>query len=141
MSGENKGAQRKLSEIVGREIPYVPCQVHRLNTLLEHSCDANAITGDFFNVLETLYVFFTSSTKRFTFINSELSKSEVALHVRKLSKILWTGGAESIKVLWASLEIVKILNKISTYCQLDSNTKATALGLSKKLLSFDFIVS
>ena len=33
MSGEFNGAQKKLSEIVGRDIPYIPCQAHRCITL------------------------------------------------------------------------------------------------------------
>ena len=32
MSGKFNGAQKKLSEIVGRDIPYIPCQAHRCNT-------------------------------------------------------------------------------------------------------------
>ncbi len=43
MSGEFNGAQQKLSEIVGREMPYKSCQAHRCNTVIEHSCNGSFI--------------------------------------------------------------------------------------------------
>ena len=64
MSGQFKGAQQKLQEKLNKNIPYVPCQGHRTNTVVEHSCDASVIVKEMFNILESLYVFFSSSTKR-----------------------------------------------------------------------------
>ncbi|KAF2889409.1 hypothetical protein ILUMI_16764 [Ignelater luminosus] len=58
MSGEHGGAQRKLSEIIGRDIPYIPCQAHRMNTFIEHSCNASVLIANLFNDLESLYSFF-----------------------------------------------------------------------------------
>jgi len=57
MSGKINDTQQKLSEIVGHKIPFIPCQAHRLNTFLEHSCSANVIVYDLFSCLEQLYVF------------------------------------------------------------------------------------
>ena len=51
MSGEFNGAQKKLSEIVGRDIPYIPCQAHRCNTVIEHSCNASVIVREMFDIL------------------------------------------------------------------------------------------
>ena len=64
MSGRYNGAQQKLKEKLNKNVPYVPCQGHRSNTVVEHSCDSSVIIRDMFNTLEDLYVFFTSSTKR-----------------------------------------------------------------------------
>ncbi|XP_050065998.1 uncharacterized protein LOC126555076 [Aphis gossypii] len=64
MSGVNKGAQRYFSELVGHNVSYIPCQAHRLNTFLEHGCKASLITGNFIDILENIYVFFSASTKR-----------------------------------------------------------------------------
>lgn len=64
MSGQFNGAQQKLQEKLKKRIPYVPCQGHRTNTVVEHSCNASTIVKDMFNILEGLYVFFSSSTKR-----------------------------------------------------------------------------
>ncbi|XP_065656431.1 uncharacterized protein LOC136081928 isoform X1 [Hydra vulgaris] len=65
MSGHIKGAQHCFTEFVGYAVPYISCQAHRLNTFLEHSCNASPVIGEFINVLENTYVFFLSSTIRF----------------------------------------------------------------------------
>ena len=51
MSGKFNGAQKKLSEIVGRDIPYIPCQAHRCNPVIEHSCNASVIVREMFDIL------------------------------------------------------------------------------------------
>ena len=63
MSGQFNGAQKKLQEKLNKKIPYVPCQGHRTNTVVEHSCNASVIVKEMLNILESLYVFFSSSTK------------------------------------------------------------------------------
>ena len=45
MSVELKGTHQKLAGIVGRDIPYIPCQAHRCNTaIVEHGCNASFIS-------------------------------------------------------------------------------------------------
>lgn len=142
MSGKINGTQQKLSELFGHKIPFIPCQAHRINTFLEHSCDASIIIGDLFSVLEHLFVFFFSSTKRYAHLQKSLSMIENSLQLRNLSKTRWTARAESIKSVWVSLDsIIKTLREMSTDQLLDKNTKTQALGMIKKLLTFDFIVS
>jgi len=58
MSGKYNKARVKLSELVGHKIIFIPCQAHRLNTFLEHSCDASSIIRNSIDTLESLYVFF-----------------------------------------------------------------------------------
>jgi len=41
MSSRINGTHQKLSELAGHMIPFIPCQVHRFNTFIEHSCDAS----------------------------------------------------------------------------------------------------
>ncbi|KAG8180589.1 hypothetical protein JTE90_018207 [Oedothorax gibbosus] len=45
MSGEFKGAQKKVSELVGHNVPYIPCQNHRVNTALEHCIKASNLVS------------------------------------------------------------------------------------------------
>ena len=71
MSGRFKGTQKMLQEKLQREIPYIPCQGHRANTVVEHSCNSSTIIKDMLNILERIYVFFTGSTKRLVEKNFE----------------------------------------------------------------------
>lgn len=99
MSGEFNGAQKNLSELVGRHIPYIPCQAHRCNTAIEHSCNASAIVREIFEILQALYVFFTSSTTRFQPLKDEITKVENCLMLINLSKTRWSARAESIQAV------------------------------------------
>ena len=37
MSGQYNGMQAKVSQLLGREVPYIPCQGHRSNTINERA--------------------------------------------------------------------------------------------------------
>jgi len=63
MSGNVRGTQAMLSQIVDNYIPYIPCQAHRLNTFMQHACDSSLIVAELFNILEALYVFFHLALK------------------------------------------------------------------------------
>ena len=84
MSGEFNGAQQKVSELAGHKIPYAPCQAHRTNTAVEHSCNASPIIADMFAIMEELYVFFSASTKRFQPLQDKLGAIENSLQLRSL---------------------------------------------------------
>ena len=55
MSGQFKRAEQKLQEKLNKNIPYVPCQGHRTNTVVEHSCDANVIVKE---ISSKVYTYF-----------------------------------------------------------------------------------
>ena len=48
MSGRFNDTQRKLQERLNHVMPYIPCQAHRSNTVLEHSSNASLIFKDIF---------------------------------------------------------------------------------------------
>ena len=93
MSGQFNGAQQKVSELLSRRVPYIPCQAHRLNTVIEHSCNSSLLIAELFNILEEIYVFFSSSTKRFAALKEKISSIENSLNLRKLSWTRWTARA------------------------------------------------
>ena len=65
MSGAYNGAQAKLSERLGRSIPYITCLGHKANLCVEHSCTHSLMIEEFFTTLQDLYNFLTKSTTRF----------------------------------------------------------------------------
>ena len=143
MSGQFNGAQKKLQEKLERNVPYMLCLAHRTHTMVEHSCNASPIIKEFFNVLEAVYVFFTSSTKRVSALKEFIASEEVddPLCLRNLSRTRWTARAESIKSVWKSFEaIVDCLDSLRRNAS-DGNTKTDAAALLMKLLNFDTIFS
>ena len=50
MYGAFNGAQAKLSERLGRTIPYITCLGHKTNLCVEHSCKALLMMEEFFTI-------------------------------------------------------------------------------------------
>ncbi len=86
MSGCNKGAQQKVSEALGRRIPYTKCLPHGTNLVIEHACEASPLISKIFNSVQQLYVFFSKSTKRHSQLKEAMKEVESALKLRKLSQ-------------------------------------------------------
>lgn len=57
MSDKINKTQQKLYNIFEHKTYPMPCQAHRVNNFLEHSCDGNVIVGNLFSNIEHLYVF------------------------------------------------------------------------------------
>lgn len=134
MSGKYNGTQRKISEIVNRSIPYIPCQAHKTNTALEHCCNASSIMSELFTVLAELYVFFHNSSKK-------LQGIEDSLLLKNSSKTRWTARADTLQAVNTSFEkILDLLNDISNdNSNFDRVSRGKALALIKSMSNFDFI--
>ena len=142
MSGKFKGCQAKMSEYLEREIPYFPCLAHRINTTVEHSCKSSSVIAAMFDTLEMIYVFLTSSTKRYMAFQQVLKDKDIegALTLRNLSVTRWVARSDSITAVWASFEgIVSALEKEMESS--DAKTKIKAKNLLGKVRSFEFIVA
>lgn len=148
MSGMYNGCQKKLNDKVKedfpqKEIPYIPCQAHRLNTFVERSCKASTLVSSMFVILQTLYTFFSSSTKRSAALETEQNNIEGALKLRNLSQTRWIARSESIDSVWISFEmIISLLQKIiDKELHSDANTQDQVKALLKKMKRYDFIFS
>lgn len=148
MSGVYNGCQKKLNDKIKKdfpqqEIPYIPCQAHRLNTFVERSCKASALVSSMFVILQSLYTFFSSSTKRSEALQMEQNSIEGALKLRNLSQTRWIARSESIDSVWISFEsIIALLQKIiDKELNSDANTQDQARALLKKMKRYDFIFS
>jgi hypothetical protein len=106
MSGIFKGCQAKVKEHLGREVPYFPCLAHRVNTTVEHSCEASTAACHMFEILQEVFVFFTSSPKRYSVFREKVSEGDVenALDLTNLSATRWVARADSVRAVWSSYE-------------------------------------
>jgi hypothetical protein len=141
MSGIFKGCQAKMKEHLGRDVPYFPCLAHRFNTTVEHSCEASVAVCKMFEILQELFVFFTSSTKRYSVFRDKVKENDSggALELRNLSATRWSARADSIRAVWSSFdEITQGLEELEDSD--DNKTKAKAENLLARVRSFQFIV-
>ena len=144
MSGKYNGAQVVVSRLLDREVPYIPCQGHRSNTVNENACEASPIVSELFETLQATYSFFSGSTKRYAVLHDELQNVENSLMLRNLFLTRWTARAESLRAMctWISYEaVIEVLRKISNDDSVDAKGKAAATGLLAKVLRVDFVVS
>ena len=93
-----------------------------------------------YDTLESLYVYFSASTKRHFVLSEKLKDSESCLHVKNLSKTRWSARPEAIKAVWTSYEeIYSSLQGISFDEKFDKESQTKAYGLLTKIKTFDFI--
>eukprot|EP00794_Sanderia_malayensis_P019699 gene19699-21648_t len=76
-TGKFKGCQAKMSQYLERTISYFPCLSHRINTTVEHRCEASVVIAAMFDVLDMIYVFFTSSTKHYMELQKAAKDKEI----------------------------------------------------------------
>ena len=141
MSGVFNGCQAMMNQYLGSNIPYFPCLAHRVNTTVEHSCKASLIACKMFDILQEIYVFFSSSTKRYNLFRLKVKELDIngALALRNLSMTRWIARADSIRAVWRSFEgVIAALEALDE--SEDAKTKVKAAGLLRRVKSFDFIV-
>ena len=143
MSGKFNGVQRKFQDKLDITVPYILCLANRTNTAVEHSCNASPIMKDFFDVLEEVFIFFTSSTKRSPSLNECIKhlKLDNILQLRNLSKTRWTARAESIRSVWHSIDPIAMSHGQLGEPSNDAKTKTLAAGLLSKINRRDFIIA
>ena len=66
MSGVHNGARAEVEKKLERKAPYIPCQAHSCNTVVEHACESSHIIQELFNILQELYGFFSLEVQSVT---------------------------------------------------------------------------
>ena len=89
MSGRHAGVSAKIKEQNNKAV-YVHCCAHRLNLVLVDTSKQLPAAADSFSLLETLYVFMSSSKPHELFLRRQ---TELGLHrevrLKKLSDTRW----------------------------------------------------
>lgn len=133
MKGKHSGMQNRIRLLEPRAF-YVPCASHTLNLVVNDSAHCSLIAVNFFDTIQCLFVFFSSSTNRWDIFKSHVKE----LTVKPLSDTRWESRINALKPLMHDLEnIYEALVDISD--KGDTVTKATANSLGNKLLDFKFI--
>ena len=94
--GIYKGAQQKWSEILEKPIIYIPCTPHGANLVIKHGCNAIQLIRNMFDILESTYVFISSSSKHHDVLKEKLKLYEGGLLLKNLSKTRWSARPDTI---------------------------------------------
>ena len=143
MSGVFRGCQAMMQIHLESDIPYIPCTAYRINTTVEHSCDASEPVCALFDILQEPFVFITSSTKRYDVYGDKLKQSNeepFTLKLRNLSGRRWVAREESIRAVWSSYALLLEVLEVLTNSKYDTKTRVKAAALHDKMKSFNFVV-
>ena len=113
MSGKYSGLQARLKEHVNTAT-YVPCASHTLNLI--GNCAAESCSGalHYFDLVQNLYVYFSSSTRRWNILLSSLPDTQ-SKHIKRISDTRWAARADAVSALRSNYKRIKeALIQIST---------------------------
>lgn len=132
MSGAYSGLQARIREVCPEAI-YTPCSAHSLNLVGKHAAECCQESTHYFELLQGLYVFFSSSTKRWEVLQKELNRKE-NLSLKSLSNTRWSARDDACKSLnkdWK--EVCEALKVIANDETEKTVTRNEASGYLEKL--------
>ncbi|CAB4033848.1 zinc finger MYM-type 1-like [Paramuricea clavata] len=112
MSGVHNGVQKLIKDRSSKPVPFIHCAAHNLNLVINDAVDSVVDNDNFFGVIQSIYVFFSSSINR----------------SRDL-QLLAVDSSLSLKVLWE--RILSCTNSTSKELQ----SKNVDLSAASRLLS------
>ena len=139
MSGCISGVQKRIRDLVPQAC-YIHCHAHCLNLVLVDCAKSITQVSEFFSLLQSLYIFMSSSKAHTSFINSqlELHPKQQTRELQKLCETRWACKFNSLDAVCRTFDsIILTLESIS-----DDGDKAKAVeaaGLYHHVHSFSFI--
>jgi len=136
MSGKFEGLQAHIKRACDKAF-YVPCAGHSLNLVGVHTVESCLEAINFFGFLQKLYVFFSSSPRKWNifkeFLNAGNSMQKVVL--KSLSSTRWSCHAESCKSLLKNYDsIIGALNEIANNDTEPADSVREAQSLLDKIM-------
>lgn len=141
MSGAYTGVQTRIKS-KSPNAEYVHCASHNLNLVLNDSVKSIREIGDFYDVINNVYVFFGQSLPRWQLLKESASSEKciVNLTLKKLCPTRWSSRYDAVLSMNVNFILVlKCLTKI-ILTSTKSPEVVEATGLVKKISTFDFIV-
>lgn len=130
MSGKYNGVQA----VVRKSSPYaeyVPCSAHSLNLVGKHAAEACSEGSEMFNLIQSLYNFFSGSTHRWAILKKHLEGLPVD---KSLSETRWSARGDAVKALSNGYEQNKnALEEIGADLEQSAETRNEVSGLLKRL--------
>lgn len=139
MRGKHNGLQKKILDINPRAF-FVPCSAHTLNLVVNDAAKVSFEASGFFDIVQELYVFFSSSTKRWSVLKSHVSD----ISLKPLSETRWSNRIDAIKPLRFQTgpvydALIDIMENSSA--SKDFNSSHQARSLATKIHDYKFLCS
>ena len=133
MSGVRTGVQKRISEI-NPHAQFINCENHSLNLACVHAAEVHPAVVTFFGIMDTIFVFFSSSTSCW-----EVLKSKVGKTVKRHCETRWSSHYNAVEVIQENFdEIISCLEHFEGG-EFSSETKSDAYLLLHLLQQFTFV--
>lgn len=137
MKGIQSGVQARIRNINPRAF-YVPCSSHSLNLVVNDMAKSSLEATIFFNTVQKIYVFFSSSTLRWSILLNNVK----GLTLKPLSDTRWESRIEAIKPLRHQVgQVYDALFSVYQDTDMDSSTRDEASSLLNQIKQFKFLCS
>ena len=141
MSGQCSGVQQRIRE-VAPNVVYIHCYAHTLNLILVDSVKMVPYATEFFSLLESLYVFISTTKAHAVFMQKqqELHRDKQPLRLQKLSDTRWACRYGAVNVVCRTYDSLLItLEDIGDGS--DRMKAVEAKGLYYQVATFSYIVT
>ncbi|XP_065658165.1 zinc finger MYM-type protein 1-like [Hydra vulgaris] len=134
MRGKNKGLQKKILNRNQRAL-FVSCTAHSLNLVVVDSVKVGLEIMIFFGIIQSLYNFFSGSTKSWSILESKCP----SLTVKSLSDTRWESHIRAVKAIKKNVQ--KIYEALHEVAKRDCNgtTKLSAESIAAKMDTLEHI--
>jgi len=133
MSGKYSDVQARIKEINGKA-EYINCTNHSLNLAGKNAASVSVNSVTFFETVEQVYVFFTSSTHRWDVLTATINQS-----VKRINETRWSTRFDAVKALKNKfLDILNVLEDLTSEKE-NTQTRSDAGILLTSLQTFQFI--
>ena len=139
MSGRCSGVQQLIKEVAPQAL-YVHCYAHCLNLALVDTTRSITEASDFFALMETLYVFMSSSKAHDVYLQkqSELHPSKQVRRLQKLSDTRWACQYFAIDAVCCTFD--SLLAALESITEWENREKAVEVKGILQVKSFKFLV-
>lgn len=134
MVGKKNGVQFHITDVNPRAF-FIPCLCHSLNLVIVDAVKGAPEIITFFSTIQTIYNFFSRSTKRWQIFSSTCCK----LTVKSLSDTRWESHVNAVTALKTGLKGIYLALKKVVQLEKDGLTRVTAESIGSKLDNFEFI--
>ena len=129
MSGNCSGVQQRIRQ-VAQHAAYIHCQAHTLNLVLVDCAKNNSSAFEFFSLVESLYVFISTSKAHVVFIEKQTKE------LQRLSETRWACRSLALDAIASTYDsIIATLEHFAEDCD---KTKA---GLLHQIRTFKFLAT
>lgn len=140
MSGRCSGVQQRIKDVAPQAL-YVHCYAHCLNLALVDTTRSITEASDFFALMETLYVFMSSSKAHDVYLQkqNELHPSKQLRRLQRLSDTRWACRYFAVDAVCCTFD--SLLAALEAITEWDNREKAVeAKGILLQVKSFKFLV-